>query len=169
MLEAQNTVKHHFYNMKSKATASRVTKKRANENGIPLSDNNLECERLAQTQKKENTTGLPNALQSGIESLSGVAMNDVKVHYNSEKPAQIKAQAYAQGSAIHLSPDQEQHLPNEAWHVVQQKQGRVQPTQQRKEKTITHNTKKQEQKKNATNLKSLEKKDNDSTPDEHKN
>jgi hypothetical protein len=29
---------------------------------------------------------------------------------------------------MHLGPGQEKHLPHEAWHVVQQKQGRVQPT-----------------------------------------
>jgi hypothetical protein len=28
------------------------------------------------------------------------------------------------------NPGQEQHLPHEAWHVVQQKQGRVKPTGQ---------------------------------------
>lgn len=59
-------------------------------------------------------------------------MNDVKVHYNSDKPAQIQAFAYAQGTDIHVAPGQEKHLPHEAWHVVQQKQGRVQQTVQMK-------------------------------------
>ncbi|MNY19986.1 hypothetical protein D3C86_1534450 [compost metagenome] len=31
-----------------------------------------------------------------------------------------------------MAPGQEKHLPHEAWHVVQQKQGRVQPTKQLK-------------------------------------
>jgi hypothetical protein len=57
-------------------------------------------------------------------------MDDVKVHYNSDKPAQLNALAYAQGTDIHVAPGQEQHLPHETWHVVQQKQGRVQPTMQ---------------------------------------
>ncbi len=56
----------------------------------------------------------------------------MKVHYNSDKPAQLNAHAYAQGTDIHVAPGQEQHLPHEAWHVVQQKQGRVQPTMQMK-------------------------------------
>ncbi|MDY0975255.1 DUF4157 domain-containing protein [Massilia sp. CFBP9012] len=73
-----------------------------------------------------NRTGLPDQLKSGIEQLSGVAMDDVKVHYNSSAPAQLQAHAYAQGSAIHVGPGQEHHLPHEAWHVAQQKQGRVQ-------------------------------------------
>ena len=77
---------------------------------------------------------LPNNLKSGIENLSGYAMDDVKVHYNSGKPAQLQAHAYAQGTDIHLAPGQEKHLPHEAWHVVQQKQGRVKPTMQLKEK-----------------------------------
>ncbi len=78
--------------------------------------------------KEENTTGLPDALKSGVESLSGVSLNDVKVYRNSDKPAQLQAHAYAQGTDIHLGPGQDQHLPHEAWHVVQQKQGRVKPT-----------------------------------------
>lgn len=83
-------------------------------------------------QRKANKTGLPDNLKSGIESLSGYAMDDVKVHYNSSKPAQLQAHAYAQGTDIHVAPGQERHLPHEAWHVVQQKQGRVKPTMQMK-------------------------------------
>ena len=61
-------------------------------------------------------------------------MDDVKVHRNSDKPAQLQAHAYAQGTDIHLGPGQEKHLPHEAWHVVQQKQGRVKSTMQMKGK-----------------------------------
>ncbi len=81
---------------------------------------------------KKNHTGLPDNLKTGIENLSGYAMDDVKVHYNSEKPAQLQAHAYAQGTDIHVAPGQAKHLPHEAWHVVQQKQGRVKPTLQAK-------------------------------------
>ncbi|MGS0743608.1 eCIS core domain-containing protein [Glaciimonas sp. GG7] len=81
---------------------------------------------------KPNNTGLPNALKSGIEAMSGMAMDHVKVHYNSSQPAQLNAHAYAQGSDIHIGPGQEKHLPHEAWHVVQQAQGRVRPTMQMK-------------------------------------
>ena len=59
-------------------------------------------------------------------------MADVKVHYNSPQPARLNALAYAQGADIHLAPRQERHLPHEAWHVVQQKQGRVQAKMQMK-------------------------------------
>ena len=84
-------------------------------------------------QKTRNNTGLPDHLKSGIEALSGMDMSDVNVHYNSEKPAQLNAHAYAQGTDIHIASGQEKHLPHEAWHVVQQKQGRVKPTLQMKE------------------------------------
>ncbi len=85
-------------------------------------------------QLKKNNSGLPDTLKSGVESLSGLSMDDVKVHYNSDKPAQLNAHAYAQGTDIHLASGQEKHLPHEAWHVVQQKQGRVQPTTMMKAK-----------------------------------
>lgn len=81
-------------------------------------------------QKKENKTGLPNQLKSGVENLSGYSLDNVKVHYNSSAPKQFQAHAYAQGTDIHLAPGQEKHLPHETWHVVQQKQGRVKPTVQ---------------------------------------
>jgi hypothetical protein len=55
------------------------------------------------------------------------------VHYNSTKPADVGALAYTQGTNIHVAPGQERHLPHEAWHVVQQAQGRVKPTTQLKE------------------------------------
>lgn len=86
------------------------------------------------TSKKVNNTGLPDELKSGVESLSGYSLDDVKVHYNSNTPSQLHAHAYAQGTDIHLAPGQEKHLPHEAWHVVQQKQGRVKPTMQLKGK-----------------------------------
>ena len=81
---------------------------------------------------RPNRTGLPDQLKQGVESLSGLAMDHVRVHYNSSKPAQLNAHAYAQGADIHLGPGQDQHLPHEAWHLVQQAQGRVRPTMQMK-------------------------------------
>lgn len=82
--------------------------------------------------QQESTAGLSGSLKVGIETLSGLSMDDVQVHYNSQQPATVQALAYTQGSEIHVGPGQEQHLAHEAWHVVQQKQGRVQPTMQTK-------------------------------------
>ena len=81
-----------------------------------------------QREKRPNNTGLPDQLKSGIETLSGMSMDHVEVHYNSDKPAQLQARAYAQGSEIYVAPGQEKHLPHEAWHIVQQAQGRVHST-----------------------------------------
>lgn len=93
-------------------------------------------EMTALQQQKEsrtpNQTGLPNNLKAGVENLSGYSLDDVRVHYNSPKPAQLQALAYTQGTEIHVAPGQEKHLPHEAWHVVQQMQGRVKPTMQMK-------------------------------------
>lgn len=77
---------------------------------------------------RANRTGMPDYIKNGMESLSGFRMDHVRVHYNSERPAQFQALAYTQGSDIHIAPGQEKHLPHEAWHVVQQMQGRVRPT-----------------------------------------
>jgi hypothetical protein len=89
-------------------------------------------------QRQENKTGLPDNLKSGMENLSGHSMDDVKVHRNSDKPAQLNAHAYAQGTDIHLGPGQEKHLPHELGHVVQQKEGRVKSTKQLKDKVAVN-------------------------------
>lgn len=83
---------------------------------------------LQEKTGKVNRTGMPDHLKSSIESMSGYSMNPVRVHYNSSRPAELQALAYTQGTEIHIAPGQERHLPHEAWHVVQQMQGRVRPT-----------------------------------------
>lgn len=90
----------------------------------------------AEENNPSNNRGLPFQLKNSMEALSGYSMDDVNVHYNSSKPAELNAHAYAQGTDIHLASGQEKHLPHEAWHVVQQKQGRVKPTKQLKSKNI---------------------------------
>lgn len=92
-----------------------------------VSQGKFKAEQSAVAQKK-NSTGMPDNLKAGLESLSGMNMDHVRVHQNSSKPASVQAHAYTQGSDIHVAPGQMQHLPHEAWHVVQQAQGRVQPT-----------------------------------------
>lgn len=73
-------------------------------------------------------SGLPEKLRADIEKLSGAKLDDVRVHYNSSRPAQLNALAYGPGNDIHIAPGQERQLPGEAWHVVQQKKGRVSAT-----------------------------------------
>ena len=78
--------------------------------------------------QKKNSTGIPDQLKSGMESVSGYSLDHVNVHYNSSKPATVQAHAYAQGSNIHIARGQEKHLPHELGHVVQQMRGDVKPT-----------------------------------------
>lgn len=73
---------------------------------------------------------LPDSLRSRFEQLSGQDMSEVEVHYDSDKPQEVDALAFAQGDEIHLAPGQERHLAHEAWHVIQQKRGQVRPTMQ---------------------------------------
>ncbi len=89
--------------------------------------------------KRENNTGMPDNLKAGVESLSGIDMNDVGVHYNSDKPAEVGALAYTKGTDIHVAPGQERHLSHEAWHVVQQMKERVKPTMQMKDGIMVNN------------------------------
>ena len=44
-------------------------------------------------QKQENKTGLPDTLKSGMENLSGMSLDHVKVNFNSPKPAGVQAHA----------------------------------------------------------------------------
>lgn len=83
---------------------------------------------LAEGARAGTGQGLPAGLRTGIESMSGIDMSDVHVHYASSLPLSMNALAYAQGSDIHLAHGQEKHLPHEAWHIVQQRQGRVRTT-----------------------------------------
>jgi hypothetical protein len=79
-------------------------------------------------ERSPNRTGLPDALKAGIETLSGVSLDDVTVRRASGAPARVGAAAYARGTEIHVAPGEDRHLAHEAWHVVQQKQGRVPAT-----------------------------------------
>lgn len=160
--QEQNTQDNTFQLMSSQPNAQLHTQLQEQMNNSPqmlqmkamqeLASNNQQEQQVAQLQsaqgiiqrqegaeqggseQQENKTGLPDDLKSGVEALSGLSMDDTKVHYNSDKPAQLQAHAYAQGNNIHIASGQEKHLPHEAWHVVQQKQGRVKPTTQLKGK-----------------------------------
>lgn len=104
-----------------------------------VANNSIQKQPVSQLSKDSHS--LPDNVKQGVESLSGISMDDVKVHYNSDKPAQLNAHAYAQGTDIHIASGQEKHLPHEAWHVVQQKQGRVKPTTMMKAKVFINDDK----------------------------
>lgn len=76
-------------------------------------------------KRNVNKTGIPDRLKAVVEYFSGFSLDEVRVHYNSDKPALINAYAYAEGFNIYLGPGQEKHLAHEVWHVVQQMKGKV--------------------------------------------
>jgi hypothetical protein len=69
-----------------------------------------------------------SAFQEKSARFSQKSRSKVRVHYNSLKPARLNAHAYTQGQEIEIGPGQERYLSHEAWHVIQQMQGRVKPT-----------------------------------------
>ena len=110
--------------------------------------------------KKITKTGLPENLKSRVANLSGFSMPDVKVHYNSEKPAQLNARTFAQESAIKIASGEEKHLPQEAWHVVQQAQGKVQTTNHLEQNININNAPDLEKEADEMGLKAMKKREN---------
>lgn len=148
MYDMQTKPKTNLSNDKKQETSKTVKPRRAIDFHKPAQSNSfqfVEHKKSQQNtygssiiQEKPNRTGLPDSLKNGIESLSGYSMDDVKVHYNSSDPAQLGSLAYARGNDIYVAPGQERHLGHEAWHIVQQKQGRVAPTMQMKSVDINN-------------------------------
>ncbi len=78
--------------------------------------------------EKPNLTGIPGRMKNQFEAASGLSFDDVRVHYRSDRPAQLRALAFTQGNQVYVGPGQERHLGHELGHIIQQKQGRVAPT-----------------------------------------
>ncbi len=89
---------------------------------------NRYVQRLVEGRRPAPGAGLPDGIKSAIERRSGVDLSGARVHYDSPWPARLGALACTQGEEIHVAPGQEKHLAHEAWHVVQQRQGRVRAT-----------------------------------------
>ncbi len=91
---------------------------------------------FAPLQKKANKTNMPDDVKAGMESSFNTDFSHVTVHPNSSKAPDVGALAFTQGSDIHFGPGQfkpatssgRELLGHELAHVVQQSQGRVQPT-----------------------------------------
>lgn len=79
----------------------------------------------AQKKPMQNLTGIPAPIKQRFEAASGFSLDDVRVHYNSDKPRRIGALAYTQGTQVHIGPGQQRYLTHELGHVVQQKAGFV--------------------------------------------
>lgn len=90
--------------------------------------------------KSENQTGLPDQLKSRMEQTFGHSLANVRIKANSSLPAKVGAIATTQGNRIDFAPGQynphtsqgQKLIGHEAWHTVQQAQGRVKPTLQMK-------------------------------------
>lgn len=91
------------------------------------------------TDIKPNRTGIPSRMKKQVEDSTGLSLDDVRVYYNSDRPARVDALAYTQGANVYVGPGQEHHLPHELGHVVQQKLGMVQ-AQKRHESGLYMNT-----------------------------
>ena len=89
---------------------------------------NKKQDEITDTSEK-GKTGIPSVMKKSFEQSSGFSFDDVRVHYSSEKPAQLHAHAYTQGNDVFVAPGQEKHLPHELGHVVQQKSNMVKPNE----------------------------------------
>lgn len=76
-------------------------------------------------KKKVNKTGIPDDLKTKIEQEFEYSLDQVRVHYNSDKPAEYNALAYVEGFDVYIAPGQEEELEHELRHVVQQMKGEV--------------------------------------------
>lgn len=84
----------------------------------------------------ENRTGIPDTVKQRMEDSFGTDFSSVRVHPESSKAPEVGALAYTQGTDIHFAPGQfkpdtaagQELLGHELTHVVQQAEGRVQPT-----------------------------------------
>ena len=92
--------------------------------------------RMSFFKETKNQTGIPDHVIQGMESSFGTDFSSVRVHPDSSKAPEVGALAYTQGTDIHFAPGQfkpdtsagQQLLGHELTHVIQQAEGRVQPT-----------------------------------------
>jgi Domain of unknown function (DUF4157) len=82
-------------------------------------------------ERRSNQTGLPDEMKERFEEQGEVDLSDVRVRRDSDQPKQITGTSFAAGDEIHLGPGQDANLGHEAWHLVQQRQGRVPATRHR--------------------------------------
>lgn len=102
----------------------------------PEDDDELFQGKFVTQRKEENQTGIPDDVKQRMETSFGTDFSSVRVHSDSSKAPEVGALAFTQGSDIHFAPGQfkpetssgQQLLGHELAHVVQQAEGRVQPT-----------------------------------------
>ena len=90
---------------------------------------------VSPVQTKRNND-LPEELQAKMETSFGSDFSNVKIHKNSKQAAKLNALAFTQGEQIHFAPGQfnphsnkgKNMIGHEFTHIIQQRQGIVQPT-----------------------------------------
>lgn len=122
------------------ATPSRVQQSKRNEEGVQMVDNRslsaLQAKMASIVRQAENKTGIPDDVKQRMEDSFNTDFSGVRVHPDSSSAPEVGALAYTQGTDIHFAPGQfkpdtsagQQLLGHELAHVVQQAEGRVQPT-----------------------------------------
>jgi hypothetical protein len=93
-----------------------------------------------QTKEEPGSSGtktdMPDDVQNKMEYSFGVDFSDVDIHKDSPQAPSLGALAYTQGNDVHFAPGQynpgsqkgQELLGHELTHVVQQREGRVKPT-----------------------------------------
>lgn len=109
-------------------TAASHTAANASAANKPSAESQLQSQQLL---SQSPAGDLPESLRESMQQMSGVDLSAIQVHYNSDKPKQLGALAYAEGDQIYLAPGQSELLPHETWHLIQQAEGRVPATDER--------------------------------------
>ena len=93
-------------------------------------------------------TSMPAEVQDKMESSFGSDFSNVNIYSNSQKAQGLGAYAFAQGNDVHFAPGQynpksqagQELLGHELTHVVQQREGRVSTTMQKKGANINNDS-----------------------------
>lgn len=141
--------------IEQQGNVSHVLQSRIGVNALQMQDNRdsallqakmkeaIQCQSIDEEEdefplqgKFENNTGIPDEVKQRMENSFGSDFSSVRVHPESSRAPEVGALAYTQGTDIHFAPGQfkpetstgQQLLGHELAHVIQQAEGRVQPT-----------------------------------------
>lgn len=89
-------------------------------------------------QLKAGSGNMPEDVRGQMEGAFQTDFSNVNIHQNSQSATDVGALAYTQGNDVHFAPGQfkpntsagQELIGHELTHVVQQREGRVQPTTQ---------------------------------------
>ncbi|MFK7796177.1 MAG: hypothetical protein AB8E82_01910 [Aureispira sp.] len=71
------------------------------------------------TTTPTNDTSIPDNMKAAMEYLSGISLDAVQVHYNSEKPAEKNLSIYSEGTDVYVAPNAENELGKELLTVME--------------------------------------------------